>query len=1859
MAHNLIKPSRLSHAQPPENQNAQPSSDKSPSSLDVYQLQPPRWRLPTQLNRPDLGYPGLHPTHIGQHEDAITKSLVQWGFSAQMLVSTESFSAHQMIYKKITEETAFNVSSSALSALIEARRRYCAMNSHDTKSTIKVPGRVTLNEQKRENWLRELADDSVPLLKLSKNVPHGFKGEKLLEMLVSRKIECSRATWYIRLIGLNEINAQRNKNDLSHIRYTLSFTPEVCQFLQKQLAEVTVPLQMNLSSSTTSLITTSSRLAAMNVRSKPRSSTLSDPETRKHWVAKWTQSCMLLKRLIFESLLDQPSFFKWIIDQMKVANLAQIHFLLDIYHSVFERFNLSYNLVRGFVEACLFQIRFIAKQTATSYLSKLERRLKLAVQSAFTFCPDNFVWPDLWIPNKSLLQEIILADFLGDPDNSSLEQSSAPNQLREILTSDFYAVNWRVTELIGDVGIGTGIVGNIFTRRAQLVEILDSYSDYSDCSKLYYKYFLHPSVAGHISVSFKDKLEVLLSWATTLFRNSDKRVHLVASTLSYVKKDYKKNGDEFQNILVGWLEQIESTEGGDLLVRLFSELSRRNIFSYGAYVQRMVAKGDTECDILGGKASGVQALLSEWMPLASSRSSRERSNSIKRSPGRDFARNGLMAIIADFNSAIASADYGKFTSLLSRRLDARQPTSANRKLVAEILPKALVHLFSELAFVSVSGSPVSRTAHHPELASALLTWGFQLLESCQAYATLFEIMQRIVQIDLSRLEALRSDEGERTDLSLSFQSTFCYLQIICMSALNNKDIMEISGQLTDLVSRLFAIHFHFRRVVGGTSTAVRGFVRCLRNLVLESNDVDPQILEVLDKEYHPIFDEMTNGSMTGETLPSRTKEILQLLQCPSTEQVSLLVHKYWEAYRSDMDWGPALWNSLIAAIKIHSQEEFNELLVKNPDDSVQSPNDNMGEFREVLVQLCEDLDMLYEEGLIGCLIRAGYITYPHPDDEALFTRPAHASESKMTTEEEEGEENEGTSTAGQSLKDLFFHNPRSLCRNIRRLLLELMSSGLISIEVALEEYVIRPLADDVPQQLGSLYGDSSYDVTRVHQTIQVEEALRQVEEIHLLVNEVLCEPRVNRYSPGFSQSPDKESGVMMTPSRSRSDDHLSLMNQDTSDSSHRSKEVEYVIVDYVRTGRLDVERKLWFEQSEEGSAFCSRLLLSLLISMKTISELSFEPEVAENSAAQQPPPFEQLIPKILDAFESLREAVCQGSDLLRRQIPLQAAVFLDPILELVTKNDLGTIFHTKLIHSIDELLPYSQSSELVNHKYPYLESIFKESCIFNHAARTRQFQLHIRLLMSTNPPQMPMTKETPIDVASTLGALVEVMAKRLHLTDSKDAAPFFLDCLPLQVAEALIIKLSLYLGMSICKLLGPNSADSALEVLRIHHICRCITTLTNQLTIRTYQSSDDVASKVVGGCGPLGCNATIESYLSYWQQLKSGLTLLNSRLATSDPTTLSPRRMEYRIMRALLHSTQVVLWSLPGLTQQLGTLKQTIAEVWIEISLRVQGDSALQNQIMDTIGVLLFPTVPDDSCLTATVGILRKRFRWLYLPILNMDDGANLVPSNRLKYLLGCSLRGSSTIFQERPSDGAVKFLEEKPWEELEKMDVSGPGFISIDALKCQTLSHVEQIPEAKPSGSRQPKLKSGKSEGEDVLAEEIEPGGERGSDQPMGGLQHALNEDGGAEEEEEGPETGDRHSFEHELITDGLSTIPLHFLRSLYPPASRLLGTDWLVAVEQQKLEQAEQAEQTRSKQQQQQQQQQAANEGATEQNSGRLKKRKGVALSPSPAEQIGSSSSTGPTLRSARSTRKKSTAAAPANPPPTASSSKRVKKR
>jgi hypothetical protein len=53
--------------------------------------------------------------------------------------------------------------------------------------------------------MQELAGGLAPLRKLARNVPHGFKGEKLLETLASKQVPFLRATWYIKIVGLSEM----------------------------------------------------------------------------------------------------------------------------------------------------------------------------------------------------------------------------------------------------------------------------------------------------------------------------------------------------------------------------------------------------------------------------------------------------------------------------------------------------------------------------------------------------------------------------------------------------------------------------------------------------------------------------------------------------------------------------------------------------------------------------------------------------------------------------------------------------------------------------------------------------------------------------------------------------------------------------------------------------------------------------------------------------------------------------------------------------------------------------------------------------------------------------------------------------------------------------------------------------------------------------------------------------------------------------------------------------------------------------------------------------------------------------------------------------------------------------------------------------------------------------------------------------------------------------------------------------------------------------------------------------------------------------------------------------------------------
>lgn len=78
-------------------------------------------------------------------------------------------------------------------------------------STFKPPPRVTLTDTKREAWLRDLANPTIPLRRLSRTIPHGIRGKVLLEHCLNKHIPTGRAIWLAKCVGANEMRAFKRK----------------------------------------------------------------------------------------------------------------------------------------------------------------------------------------------------------------------------------------------------------------------------------------------------------------------------------------------------------------------------------------------------------------------------------------------------------------------------------------------------------------------------------------------------------------------------------------------------------------------------------------------------------------------------------------------------------------------------------------------------------------------------------------------------------------------------------------------------------------------------------------------------------------------------------------------------------------------------------------------------------------------------------------------------------------------------------------------------------------------------------------------------------------------------------------------------------------------------------------------------------------------------------------------------------------------------------------------------------------------------------------------------------------------------------------------------------------------------------------------------------------------------------------------------------------------------------------------------------------------------------------------------------------------------------------------------------------
>lgn len=146
---------------------------------------------------------------LGNHpEDILSEHAAKQGSYDKTHMPHESNTARPSLYSTLKNKSGLQTLSTLFVSAFEKRQAHGRVTA---SSTFKPPPRVTLTDTKREAWLKDLANPSVPLRRLSRTIPHGIRGKVLLDQCLNKSIPAPRAIWLAKCVGANEIRAFKRK----------------------------------------------------------------------------------------------------------------------------------------------------------------------------------------------------------------------------------------------------------------------------------------------------------------------------------------------------------------------------------------------------------------------------------------------------------------------------------------------------------------------------------------------------------------------------------------------------------------------------------------------------------------------------------------------------------------------------------------------------------------------------------------------------------------------------------------------------------------------------------------------------------------------------------------------------------------------------------------------------------------------------------------------------------------------------------------------------------------------------------------------------------------------------------------------------------------------------------------------------------------------------------------------------------------------------------------------------------------------------------------------------------------------------------------------------------------------------------------------------------------------------------------------------------------------------------------------------------------------------------------------------------------------------------------------------------------
>ncbi|KAK1521442.1 transcription mediator subunit Med12 [Colletotrichum paranaense] len=497
---------------------------------------------------PDMGHADFFPWTGNHPEDQYTESIIKNGYyDKQPQASVETQSAKAALFPALKHKSGLNLLSNIFIGVLNQRKLNGQISS---PSTFKPPPRVTLTDTKREMWLRDLANPSISLRRLSRTIPHGIRGKVLLDHCLNKNVPTERAVWLVKCVGANEIRAFKRKGN--------GPGPFVLGGEAKWLRDWTVFVEQFV---------------------EGVSAAFGDND----WKTKVQYAIRLATHLYAEQLLDRDHYMDWLVSGLENSTQSKLPMWIlttQIYWKDLLRLR---RYGRRLVNALLSHLNTVRQLRPTGssqltvqiyndpdrdILTQLSTRLTSLLTPLLSAYSDNFVSPATWFKYRDALLASI-------PIDNDFAQNA------------FKWINVRNEQLVASASNSQP------ANRQILVKHLDT-----SFMSLY-----SPDLATQCWAVSEDKgmiVRTLLEWCTSPHRPGNTKVYITASLL----RAWAAAGVDVTTAILEFLSANPPTETRSKKVfhQLVSEIVRSGDFQLQGYIFWLIARGglrepaDTEAD---------------------------------------------------------------------------------------------------------------------------------------------------------------------------------------------------------------------------------------------------------------------------------------------------------------------------------------------------------------------------------------------------------------------------------------------------------------------------------------------------------------------------------------------------------------------------------------------------------------------------------------------------------------------------------------------------------------------------------------------------------------------------------------------------------------------------------------------------------------------------------------------------------------------------------------------------------------------------------------------------------------------------------------------------------------------------------------------------------------------------------------------------------------------------------------------------------------------------------------------------------------------------------------------------------------